>query len=33
MKDYGGGCGGFEVCLVFFVLGGGECGESLVELW
>lgn len=31
MKDYGGGCGGSEVRLVF-VMGGSECGESLAEL-
>ena len=34
MKDHGGGggCGGPEARLAFSALGGGECGESLVEL-
>uniref|UniRef100_A0A452TB65 Suppressor of glucose, autophagy associated 1 n=1 Tax=Ursus maritimus TaxID=29073 RepID=A0A452TB65_URSMA len=32
MKDHGGGCGGTEARLAFSALGGGECGDSLVEL-
>lgn len=32
MKDHSGGCGGTEARLAFSALGGGECGDSLVEL-